>query len=273
MEFTLTVNSFDLLKQKKLKKHAYYFLMLLFLINVTNDALSQDTTTVKKWNFLAEPYLMFPYMNGETGIGNNLILPVDANPGDIFSKLKMAAMLYFEAKTDKWTITSDLVYMNLKQDVTPGILISSGEVGAKQLIWEVAGLYRVLPILEVGVGARLNYLQSNVDVLMNNVHEGSKEISGKNDKTWFDPVIITRLSTDIKDKWLFQFRADVGGFGIGSDLTWQLQGYVGYRFTKLFQLTAGYRVLSTDYKSGEEFDGFIFNVNEFGPVMRFGFNF
>jgi hypothetical protein len=40
-------------------------------------------------------------------------------PGEIFSKLKMAAILYFEAKTDKWVLTSDLAYMNLNQEVTP----------------------------------------------------------------------------------------------------------------------------------------------------------
>ncbi|MDX2429596.1 MAG: hypothetical protein QNK35_01605, partial [Bacteroides sp.] len=71
----------------------------------------------------------------------------------------------------------------------------------------------------------------------------------------------------------FQFRGDVGGFGLGSDLTWQLQAYAGYRFTKVFQLTAGYRVLSTDYNNGGDSDKFFFNMKEFGPVIRFGFNF
>ncbi len=62
---------------------------------------------------------MFPYMNGETCIGENLIVPVDATAGDIFGKLQMGAMLYLEAKTDTWAITSDLVYMKLNQDITP----------------------------------------------------------------------------------------------------------------------------------------------------------
>ena len=87
-------------------------------------------------------YLMFPYMDGETGIGESLILPVEANPGDIFSSLQMGAMMYLEAKTDKWAITSDLVYMKLNQEVTPGTIVNSGDVTAKQLIWEAAGIYR-----------------------------------------------------------------------------------------------------------------------------------
>jgi hypothetical protein len=246
---------------------------VLFCFSVFNPISAQTTTPEKKWNFLTDVYLMFPYMDGETGIGNNLILPVDANPGDIFSKLKMAAMLYLEANTDKWAITSDLVYMNLKQDVTPGIILYSGEVTAKQFVWEAAGLYRITSFWEAGIGGRLNYVQTSLDALINVIPAGTEEVTGRHHKTWYDPILITRLGTDIKDKWLFQFRGDLGGFGVGSDFTWQLQAYAGYRFTKMFQLTAGYRILSTDYKSGEEPEEFIFNVKEFGPVIRFGFNF
>jgi hypothetical protein len=38
-------------------------------------------------------------------------------------------------------------------------------------------------------------------------------------------------------------------------------------------MSLGYRILSTDYKSGEEPKEFIFDVKEFGPEIRFGFNF
>jgi hypothetical protein len=241
----------------------------LTIINTT----AQEPTSDKKWDFLAEPYIIFPYMDGETGIGNNLVLPVDAKPGDIFSKLKMAGMLYLEANTDRWAITSDIVYMNLNQEVTPGILLHSGTVTAKQFIWEAAGFYRLTSFLDVGAGGRLNYLQTEVDVRVNTIPAGTEEATGRHHKTWYDPVIIARLSADIHNKWLFQFRGDLGGFGVGSDFTWQLQGYVGYRFTKVFQLTGGYRILSMDYQSGDVPKEFIFNMSEFGPVIRFGFNF
>jgi hypothetical protein len=246
---------------------------LLLLIIGYYPLTAQSTIPEKKWNFLADVYLMFPYMDGETGIGESLILPVEANPGDIFSKLKMGAMLYLEAKTDKWAIISDLVYMKLYQEVTPGTIVNSGDVTAKQLIWEAAGLYRITSFLEAGVGGRLNYLEMGIDVRRNLIPSGTEEVTGEQSKTWYDPVLIARLTTDINDKWLFQFRGDIGGFGVGSDLTWQLHATTGYRFTKLFQMSLGYRILSTDYKSGEEPKEFLFDVNEFGPEIRFGFNF
>ncbi len=255
------------------KPFAFLSLGFLLLFIGYQPLAAQASAPEKKWNFLTDVYLMFPYMDGEIGIGESLILPVEANPGDIFSKLKMGAMLYLEAQTDKWAITSDLVYMNLKQDVTPGTIVTSGNVNAKQLIWEAAGLYRITPFLEAGVGGRLNYLETGIDVWRKVIPSGTEEVTGVKSKTWFDPVVIARLTTDINDKWLFQFRGDIGGFGVGSDLTWQLHATAGYRFSKLFQMSLGYRILSTDYKTGEEPTEFLFDVNEFGPEIRFGFNF
>jgi len=249
-------------------------IIILLTINI-NKVSAQSDSIPKHWNFLTDVYLMFPYMNGETGIGNIITVPVEAGPGDIFSKLKMAGMLYFEAQTGKWTITSDFVYMKLNQEVTPDKLLESGDVTAKELIWETAGLYRLLPFWEVGVGGRLDNIATEIDVrrFVAGVGNPTEEVNESASKTWFDPIIITRLTGDIRDKWLFQFRGDVGGFGVGSDLTWQLQAYAGYKFTKVFQVTAGYRILSIDYDKGTGTERFIYNVDTSGPVLKFGFNF
>jgi hypothetical protein len=55
--------------------------------------------------------------------------------------------------------------------------------------------------------------------------------------------------------------------------TLKLHATAGYRFTKVFQMSLGYRILSTDYMAGEEPGEFLFDVNEYGPEIRFGFNF
>lgn len=246
--------------------------LLMSLIGLNNVS-AQTTPSEDKWGFLVEPYIMFPYISGDIGIENLKEVQVDADPSDIFNNLHMAAMLYLEAKNNEWAITSDLVYMNLQKDVTPTRLIRTGTITLKQTIWELAGLYRVLPYLEVGIGGRLNVLSTDLDAERNVLPEGSEELTGHHSVTFFDPILITRLTYNINGEWLFQFRGDLGGFGVGSDFTWQLQGYAGYRFSELFQLSAGYRILSTDYDTGDYEDQFIFNVNEFGPVIRLGFNF
>lgn len=185
----------------------------------------------------------------------------------------MAAMLYLEVQNGKWAVASDLVYMSLNQDVTSGKILYSGTVSARELIWEPAGFYRVFSFLEIGAGGRLNNIKTETDARRNVFPAGTEEITGNHSKTWFDPILITRLTADINEKWLFQFRGDLGGFGVGSDFTWQLQAYAGYRFSKLFQVTAGYRILSIDYDKGTDKERFIYNMDTFGPVIRLGFNF
>ena len=67
---------------------------ILIFINCFNQAYGEPADTTKKWNFLAEPYLMFPHMKGDIGAGDQVTVPVDANTGEILGKLKMGAMFY-----------------------------------------------------------------------------------------------------------------------------------------------------------------------------------
>jgi len=117
---------------KKVKRLFYITsLSVCFLICLggINPAFAQNLEPERKWNFLAEVYLLFPNMTGETGVGNTILVPVDATTSDIFSTLKLGGMLYLEAHTKKWAITSDFVFMNLEKDMTPTTLIQSGTVG------------------------------------------------------------------------------------------------------------------------------------------------
>lgn len=232
---------------------------------------AQEVAQEKKWKFLIEPYIMFPNMSGETGVRDLPSVEVDANVSDIFSRLQFGAMLYLEAKTDKWAITSDLLIMKLKQGVTPNILINSGDATADQLGYELAGLYRILPYLEAGVGMRLNSFNSEVNILRNTVGGGTQPLGASITNTWVDPIIVARFTHEI-DKWLFTVRGDLGGFGIGSEFTWQTQGYVGYRFSKLFQTSIGYRAIGINYDNGSGAERFRYDMITFGPNIRFGFN-
>jgi len=163
---------------------------------------------------------MFPNMNGESGIRELPSINVDANSSDIFNNLDFGAMLYLEARSDKWVLGSDFVYMKLSQDINPTALINSGEIEVSQLIWEVSGLYRIRPFLDVGVGLRFNNITMAADISRNAIGGGSVElVSAENSEFWVDPVIIARLSKTINDTWQFQLLTDIGGFGIGSDLT------------------------------------------------------
>ena len=257
-------------KSGRIKPLCILPLLCLFVFS----SMAQDSTAAKnKWHFQAEVYLMFAKLNGTVGVGTLPDTKVDADFGDIFSKLKMAAMLYAEASSGKWAITSDLIYLKLAQDATPGAIINGGKVTVKQLSWEVAGLRELLPWLEAGIGLRLNNLNNNVSIVRNNIGGGTTALNKSLIKTWVDPTIIARVKSDPSKKFIYQFRGDFGGFGVGSDFAWQIQAYAGWRFSTLFQLTGGYLVISVDYNKGTGENRFLYDVNTFGPVVRFGFNF
>lgn len=251
----------------------YRVLFFLILAMSQFGAFAQEESADRKWKFLVEPYLMFPTMSGESGIRELPLINVDASTSDIFSHLDFGAMFYLEARTDNWAIGSDFVYMKLSQDVERSTLINSGKIEMKQMIWEVSGLYQVLPFFEAGMGLRMNNISMAADISRNVVGGGTAVLANaENTEFWIDPVIIARLSETINDTWQFQFRGDIGGFGIGSDLTWQLQAYVGYRFSKLFQTTIGYRVIGMDYDKGTGANRFRYDMNTSGPLIKFGFH-
>jgi hypothetical protein len=241
---------------------------VLAIIGSCFNARAQDSTVHKnKWHFLVEPYLMFPNLNGTTGVGELPDVAVDANPGDVFSHLQIGAMLNIEASKGKWAITSDVTYMHLTQDAKTGTVIKSGEVDMKQTAWEVAGFYALSSRIDVGVGGMLNSI--NADVNITTTINRSKGLT----ETWVDPMIIARLKSKPAEKFIYLLRGEIGGFGIGSGFAWQVQAYAGYRFSKLFQLTGGYRVIGIDYDKGSGNDRFLYDMDTFGPVVRLGFNF
>ena len=248
-------------------------LQLLFLFALSSTA--QDSTAEKKkWNFLLEAYMMFPNMKGTTGVGTLPDASMDVDAGDIFSHFKFGTMLYAEAAKGKWAFTSDIIYMKLGENATPGTFINNGDITVKQFAWELAGLRKLLPWLEGGIGLRLNNLDVEANLLTNNIIGGGTTARNKSlTQTWVDPIIIARIKSAADKKFIYQFRGDIGGLGIGADLAWQIQAYAGYRFSKLFQITGGYRILSVDYNKGTGDDRFLYDVDTFGPVVRFGFNF
>jgi len=241
--------------------------IFLFMILVANTSFAQDTLS-HKWHYVLEGYMMFPNMSGQTTVRNLPEVDVDASAGDILGHLNIGAMLYAEATNDNWAITSDILYMNLGQEAQQGNFVTSGDVTVKEMCWELAGLKRITPWLDAGVGGRLLSLNAEIDIVT------LKDFRSESaTRTWFDPVIIVRSNHIFNEKWILQVRGDLGGFGIGSDFTWQGQVYAGYRFSKLFQATVGYRYIGIDYDKGEGQDRFLYDIDTYGAVIRFGFNF
>lgn len=258
----------------KMKVIRIFLFEFIAVLSFTAEAPAQDKITngPNRWHYLVEPYLMFPNMKGTVALGRLPETRVDENPSDIFNNLQFGAMLYLEAYDDNWIISSDLIYMDLRDEIAPDLNAISGTAQAKQLAWEIAGLRRFESWLDAGVGLQLNSIQSSIDITVT-TPGGPQPRNKSQSKTWVDPSAIVRAKLPLSDKVFTLIRANIGGFGIGSDFAWQLQGYVAYKFSSVFHASIGYRVISTEYDKGSDEDRLLYDIVSFGPVLRIGFNF
>ena len=92
-----------------------------------------------------------------------------------------------------------------------------------------------------------------------------EEVSGS--KSWVDPFVGFRARYNVTDKLYIAGRGDVGGFGVGSDLSWNAVGAIGYQWNNRFSTEMGYRCLSVDYSE----DGFVYDTETSGVFLGLTF--
>ena len=240
--------------------------VLLFAVSVPGLA-AADTNSDSGWNSSLLIYLMGPNIDGDIGLG-----PVEGNidldPGDIFDAFDSGFLGLFGAEKDRWGFIIDTVYMDLSQDATSMGGQVTGEVGVEQLI--LGGLVSY----KLNDSARLLFGGLYVD--LDNTLRLSGPIQERNFKVsedWVDPVIGLRLTKQLSEKWELGGLAHIGGFGVGSDFTWQLSGDLTYAFTERTHLAMGFRYIDFDYEDGSGLDYFKFDVAEYGLAVGLRFDF
>jgi opacity protein-like surface antigen len=118
----------------------------------------------------------------------------------------------------------------------------------------------------VTFGLRVNTLQGQLTFK-------TIRLEAKDDQTWVDPVAGLRLRTPADRLLQFRMYSEIGGFGAGSDVTWQLFPTLAINFTDSLSLDLGYRWLDVDYSTGEGNELFTYDVLTHGPVVGVGFRF
>ncbi|MEZ5832626.1 MAG: hypothetical protein R3D05_15740 [Dongiaceae bacterium] len=190
---------------------------------------------------------------------------VDVSFSDILKNLDIAAMVYAELRYQRFAAYADIVYTSISADQnTPlGILFDDADLDNDIFIGTFGGSYRALDydhaFLDLLVGARLWSVDTRLKL-----HGGalpSQEFEYNED--WVDPVIGLHGLYQFDNGIFVTALAQVGGFDVGSHLTWDAFGGLGYRFNDTISALAGYRHLEVDY----EHHGFVFDVELSGPVV------
>ncbi|WP_194775788.1 outer membrane protein [Pararhodonellum marinum] len=248
-------------------KNLYLILIPVFFSTLVFGQQAEEE--IHAWKFRVEPYLWLPSLQGQIAVENTPIFDIREPTRALLGSFKGGGLLYLEAENQDWAITSDYLFVSLENGLEISHPYERGELRLDQTMWEVTGMRKLVPGLEAGIGARLMSLNSHIYL------SGSLENArfGFVRETWLDPLIVVRSKGIFSENWRWNLRGDVGGFRLGSVLTWQFQADIGYRFSRLFDLSISYRYMDINYVDGVANERVKFDLSSSGPVLKAGFNF
>jgi len=216
-------------------------------------------------------YLWFSGLHGNVG-AQGYVVPVNASFSQIFSNLNIGLMSVLDVRRKRIGLVTDLIFMSLSSDQksTPvPVLFSGFTVNAKTLIVDPEAYWRLLEkdrgSVDFVAGARFWHLNNSIDLLQGSAVAATAGQS----QSWVDPVLGARFRVNLKKGLFVNLKGDVGGFGVGSQQTWQIYTGVGKEFKKKYSALFGYRYLQVDYKNG----GFLFDNHMDGLLVGFDIRF
>ncbi len=227
-------------------KNTLYIAVTVLIMAVISLPLAADQSTSDRWNYGAEIYLWGAGIGGTTQAGDD----IDILFSDLLDNLDMALMTKLAARKNKWTLFTDIIYMDVSasQKGTANIIgrpvDTKTDVGLESWIVTSGGGYAISESdttrLDLHGGVR--YLWMKNEMKFDLGEHVSRKASGSED-IW-DAIVGIRGNTRLNEKWYLTYYADMGAGE--SDITWQVAGAINYRFSKL-DLTFGYRYLDWDF--------------------------
>jgi hypothetical protein len=224
------------------------------------DVAKPTASTEDGWEFGAEVYLWAASVGAKSKTGGD----IDVSFRDLASNLNMGLMAVLGAQHGKWSITADLLYLDVETEADSRIL-----PGRDLLDVELQGLVVTPTVgysliedegdssLEVLAGVRYLDLKTTVKTPRRKATDSG---------AFWDGIVGVRGDLYLSEKWFIPYYADIGTGE--SDLTWQLLGGIGYKFGDIHAVLA-YRYLSWDLGNG----GALKDLNFSGPLLGIRFTF
>jgi hypothetical protein len=205
-------------------------------------------------------------LHGSSTIGR-IETDIDISFGDILDDLKIGAMLDFRAEYGRGAVQANLVYALMESEEIAGPFQVKAEPSL--VIIEFDGRYKMTEHWELLGGVRAYIIDVDINVT------GPLGFSLNPRETWVDPMLGAAFSYPFTDRWSINGRGDIGGFGVGSDFSWQVSAFFDYRFgkSKRHSLVLGWRHLDWDYKADGGGRNFELDTYMTGPIIGARFRF
>lgn len=234
-----------------------YLSLLVFALLMVGEACAQEKSS-NQWEYDFLVYLWVTTIQGTTVTGDDIVVNFDT----IIKNLDFAAMGTFSARKNKFSMISDVIYLNLGNTLkTDGEVLgrpvsSELDLGLSSWIINFGAGYNLIDDgkNQFDVIAGVRFIDFNLDLDFN-LNERETSITG-NGHLW-NGIIGVRGKRTISDKWYLNYYADIGGGD--AKITSQAVISAGYKFMKM-DAVFGYRYMYWDFdKDADVFDSLGFH--------------
>jgi hypothetical protein len=223
--------------------------VMLFL----NGSALAEAESDAGWDWRLTPmYYWSLNMGGSQSAGSGP--PIDTD--DYEFKFEGALSANFEGThNDRWGFVADLIWVDLSNSNKT----NDSRMDFSYLQAQLDGYYRTrFGRQSVDWLAGVRYYDSDFQL-------SPAPIGGE--KAWADPLVGARWRWSVSDPWSLEVRGDVGGFGIGSELSWQVLALADWQPWTHVSLTGGFRALGIDFSDGNGADAFDYDLTMWGPLL------
>jgi hypothetical protein len=221
------------------------------------------------WQHTVAFYGMGAAIDGDVQIGD-LSVAVDVSMSDVLDALEFGAMGAYRADNGTWSWTVDATYMGLggQSESERGLVKGNVDVDQMTLMGTVGRRWTE----HFEALFSLAYFDLSTDLKVRRTAPVTGDVTVRTasvDASWVDPLVGLQYSLPFRDAWRFNLRGDVGGFGVGSDLSYQVLVNARWQSAGGLGVVFGYRLIGFDYEDGNKGSRNYqrFDLTEQGPLL------
>lgn len=247
-----------------MKNYRFYtkkiLIFCLFTLTIALNQAKAGETSQGVWQAQITPYVWMSGLSGDVSATQAPpVFSVDKSFSEILENLNGAFFVTGLARKGDFVIVGDFNYVSTSE-TDPTTLVGPVDADVEQIS---GTLLAGTPLIDEP-GAVLYALGGarawHVDATLT-----APNIPVTESDTWafVDPVLALRGRLALTDTVSLTSYGDIGGFGAGSDFTWQAVAAVNYALSERTSVSTGYRHLSMDYQDG----GQLLDIDLSGPVV------